>query len=120
MNALTRPTLKNGNSSLIIFLSRRKILKYTETDLIGNLKENLKELKTNNLNNESTKKQVEKLEKQIEDAEACDALASTILITNISKEILEYIKNLKSAFEIMQKLKSLYGNKKICRLFNTG
>jgi len=93
-------------------LKSKKILKFIETDLIGNLKENLKELKTNNLNNESTKKQAEKLEKQIEDTEACNALASTILITNVSKEILEYIKNLKSAFEIIQKLKSLYGNEK--------
>ena len=77
-------------------LKSKKILNYTETDLIGNLKENLKELKTNNLNNESTKKQAEKLEKQIEDTEACNALASTILITNVSKEILEYNKNRKS------------------------
>jgi len=64
-------------------LKSKKILNYTETDLIGNLKENLKELKANNLSNESIKKQAEKIEKQIEDAEACDALASTILITNV-------------------------------------
>ncbi|ORX44816.1 hypothetical protein BCR36DRAFT_121409 [Piromyces finnis] len=45
---------------------------------------------------------------ELEDAEAQDALAASIISTNVSRECLEHIKTLDTAFEIMQKLKTLY------------
>jgi len=86
--------------TMFLSLSRKKILKihWNRLNKQPNLKESLKELKNKwfewimNLSRNKPRN----LKKQIEDAKACDGLASTILTTNVSKEILEYNKNRKS------------------------
>ena len=92
-------------------LKSKKILNYTKSDVVGKIRKKL--IEAENLpKDEKYNATIKNLTSQLEDAEANDALACTILITNVSKDILEYIKRLESAFDIMQKLKSLYGNKK--------
>eukprot|EP00833_Pecoramyces_ruminatium_P002444 jgi/Orpsp1_1/1176476/evm.model.c7180000057769.1 len=93
-------------------LKSKKILKYVQSDIIGNLKEKLEEEKRKSGQREKPSKIIKDLETKIEDAEFENALACTIISTNVSKEILEYIKRINSAYDIMQKLKTLYGKKK--------
>jgi len=91
-------------------LKSKKILKYIKSDY-NNLKTELG-LTTKAKKTEEDRKAIKSLEIKIDEAEAKDALACTIISTNVSKEILEYIKRLSTSYEIMQKLRSLYGKKK--------
>jgi len=93
-------------------LKSKKILKYIQFDLINNLKFELTGLINKVKKTDEDLKAIKSLESKIDEAEAKDALACTIISTNVSKEILEYIKRLSTSYEIMQKLRSLYGKKK--------
>jgi len=56
------------------------------------------------------------LDKDINEAETQDALASTIISKYVSQEVLNYIRYLTTAYDIMEKLKTLYGKKKTADL----
>ncbi|ORX50269.1 hypothetical protein BCR36DRAFT_326810, partial [Piromyces finnis] len=90
-------------------LKSKKILSYVKTNKIEELKKKLETEKGNTIQN---KQAIKEMEEEIDEAEAMDALACTIISTNVSKEVLDYIKRLSSAYDIMKKLKSMYGKKK--------
>jgi len=57
-------------------------------------------------------KEIKDLKAEIKDAETKDALACTIICTNVSKRTFEFVKGPDTSFKIMEKLKSLYRKKK--------
>ncbi|ORX42078.1 hypothetical protein BCR36DRAFT_338039, partial [Piromyces finnis] len=90
-------------------LKSKKILSYVKTNKIEELKKKLETEKGNTIQN---KQAIKEMEEEIDEAEAMDALACTIISTNVSKEVLDYIKRLSSGYDIMKKLRSMYGKKK--------
>ena len=81
-------------------------MKYVNEDVFGKLNDKLKVGKENLQTNETIK--------AINDAQ--DALASTIISKNVSQEVLNLIRYHTSVYYIMEKLKTLYGKKKIADL----
>ncbi|ORX54253.1 hypothetical protein BCR36DRAFT_322632, partial [Piromyces finnis] len=84
-------------------LKSKKIFIYAKEDVISSLRAKVEESKHKNGGVAE-----KNLLTELEDAEAQDALAASIISTNVSRECLEHIKTLDTAFEIMQKLKTLY------------
>ena len=87
-----------------------KILKYVNENVIGKLNDKFKKEKGKPKSDE-TVKAIKDLEKDIKEAETKDALASTIISKNVSQEVLSYIRYLTTAYDILEKLKVLYGKK---------
>jgi len=104
---LTKDNFEQWRFLISNVLKAKKIQKYVESDVVSKLKEQLTTEKTNP---KSTN--IESLEKEIEEAEAKDAEACSIISNNVTKGVLDYIKNLSNAYEIMEKLQSLYGKEK--------
>jgi len=93
-------------------LKSKRLQKYVKKDKIGELKNKLEEKSKIQTKDEQTLKEINDLKAEIENAETKDASTCTIICTNVSKETLEFIKGLDTAYKIMEKLKSLYGKKK--------
>ena len=79
-------------------------MKYVNENVIGKLNDKLEVEKEKPQTNE-TIKAINGLEKDIKEAEAQDALASTIINKNVSQEVLNYIRYFTFVYDIMEKLK---------------
>ena len=112
---LNKGNFENWEFLINNILKSLKILKYVNENVIGNLNDKLKEEKEKPQTDE-TNKAIKDLEKDIKEAEAQDALASTIISKNVNQEALSYIRYLTTAYDIMEKLKTLYGKKKTADL----
>jgi len=86
-------------------------LKYVNENVIGKLNDKLEVEKEKPQTNE-TIKAINGLEKDIKEAEAQDALASTIINKNVSQEVLNYIRYFTFVYDIMEKLKKKKKKKK--------
>ena len=112
---LNKDNFENWEFLIKNILKSLKILQYVNENVIGKLNDKLKEEKGKPKSDE-TVKAIKDLEKDIKEAETQDALASTIISKNVSQEVLSYIRYLTTAYDIMEKLKVLYGKKKTADL----
>ena len=112
---LNKGNFENWKFLINNILKSLKILKYVNENVIDKLNDKLKEEKGKPQTDE-TIKAINGLEKDIKEAEAQDALASTIISKNVNQEALSYIRYLTTAYDIMEKLKTLYGKKKTADL----
>jgi len=90
-------------------LESEQVLEYIKSDVISEINTKLEEAKGSETPNEAT---IKDLENQVADAKMKNALATTIISTNVSFGIVEKIKGLKSAYAVMKKLTVLYGKRK--------
>ena len=91
------------------FLETNEVLDYVKSDIVTNLTGQLQEAKNAQTPDSAA---IRRLEKQIVEAKKKDAMARSIINTNISYEIVDKITNLKTAFAVMEKIKTLYSKKK--------
>ena len=90
-------------------LESEEILDYIKSDVLGALDEKLKTAKKAKNPDANL---IQTIEVKIKKARKLDAKAKTIISTNVSHEVLEKVKGLKTSFAIMEKIKNLYGRKK--------
>ena len=106
---LNKKNFEEWNFVIGNILQSNKVSKYVESDVIGELEKKLTDLRTNEVQDSSA---VGNLKSEITKAKDEDAKAKTIISTNVSYEVIEKIKGLKTAFAIMEKIKNIYGKKK--------
>jgi len=88
------------------FLTAKNVFDYVEQNVIHKLETQMAAIPAEEVD------AVEQFTNQLRIAIINDALAKTIICNNVTNEAIKYIKGLRTAFEIIEKLKAIYkGNK---------
>jgi len=90
-------------------LESNDILDNARTDVMGTLEQQIIEIRRTENPDPNT---VRNLERQYLETKKKDAMAKTIICTNVSHEVVGKIKGLTTAFAVMEKIKTLYGRRR--------